>query len=203
MTTTMILHDTRLLGGMPHGYDFSFATNENTPLADAVGMVRACGQQRRIDSLHIFCHGGSFHADIGVGMSTAAAMTGFGLILCRENLTLRSVHRMHAWRGLIGQIVLFACHPAATAGRNEGTMGDGLRLCGELSLLTQADVIAARDIQLYSRIEDSFWSRYVVPAAPLDFGGWEGPVYRFTPNGPQGGEHYVPRPHTPNRAGLY
>lgn len=202
MTTTMILHDTRLLGATPHGYDFSFATNENTPLADAVGMVRACGQLRRIDSLHIFCHGGSFNADIGVGMSTAARMPGFGLLLGREGLTLRSVHRTHVWRGLIGQIVLFACHPAATAGGNEGTMGDGRRFCGELSLLTQAEVIGARDIQLYRRIEESFWRRHVFPAAPLDFGNWEGPVYRFTPNRPDG-ESYVPRPHAPTRAGVY
>jgi hypothetical protein len=200
--TAMIVHDRRLLGFTPRGYAFSFIVDRQTRLAEIIGMVRANGRTRRIDTLHIFCHGLAARADLGQQMSTSERHGGFGLELGNEGLTLETVARTHAWRGLVGQIVLFACHPAETSGGNAGTRGDGRRFCGELCLWTGAEVIGARDEQRYAHIEQDFWSTYVFDSTPLDFGAWEGPVYRFTPDRPEG-VVFTPRPHDPLRPLVY
>lgn len=201
MATTMLLHDRRLEGRTPRGYDFSSIVDQHTPLVKAISRVQACGLRRRIDSLHTFCHGLEGHYDLGLGISTLRSHGGFGLRLCREDLMLMNVGRTHVWRGLVRQIVLFACVAAETSGHNAGTRADGRRFCGELALWTGAEVIASSVRQQYTYIKENWWTR-LFGADPLDFGEWEGPVFRFTPDHPEGQPCRPPR-HDPQRPRVY
>jgi len=85
------------------------------------------------------------------------------------------------WKGLIRRIVIYACAPADTAPGNEGTRGDGQRLCGELALWSGAEVIAARDTQYYNTVDASYSGGRRIKDT-IDFGDWEGPVYSFSPD---------------------
>ncbi len=115
-------------------------------------------------------------------MSRNEMSLGFGLQLCREGLTLYNVSLTTAWSGRINRIVLFACGPANTRAGAEGTTGDGRRFCGELALWSGAEVIAAVQTQYYNTGR-SFWEwlRGANREGTIDFGRWEGAVYRFDP----------------------
>ncbi|MBP0462951.1 hypothetical protein J5Y09_03430 [Roseomonas sp. PWR1] len=192
--TSMILHDSRLEGRTPRGYDYTFVVDGGTPLREAIGMVHANATMRRLDVLHVFCHGIEIPADMARGLSTNVPHGGFGLVLCGENLDLRNVSLTHRWRGLVGQIVIFACATAAVGPGNRMTRGDGQRFCAELAAWTGAEVIAGRDVQRYTRGAETFWTRIgFAQTSPIDFGGWEGPVYRFRPGDTRGTE-FRPRP---------
>ena len=116
---------------------------------------------------------------------TSRVVGGFGLVLGTEGLSLLNVTRTTAWKGLIDRMVLFACAPADTGPGNKSTSGDGLRLCGELALWTGAEVIAARDTQYYNPSEIVHYRRGRTVKNTIDFGAWEGPVYRFDPHSGQ------------------
>jgi hypothetical protein len=92
---------------------------------------------------------------------------GFGLQLCREGLDLSNVHTTRALNGNVQNIVVFACSAAETY---PGSGGDGRTLCSRLAANTGAIVYGADRPQIY-RLHG------------LDFGRWEGNVYRFTPGG--------------------
>ncbi|HZO55361.1 MAG TPA: hypothetical protein VFB63_21825 [Bryobacteraceae bacterium] len=155
MGRTMILHDTRLEGRTPLNYNFVYLVNANRSISSIIsgvaGHARSCGVERG----------------------------GFGLQLGREGLSLGNVSQTTRWKGLIKTIVVFACATADTAPGNEGTRADGQRLCGELALWSGADVIAARDTQFYNERTASY-SRGRSVENTIDFGAWEGPVYRFS-----------------------
>ena len=70
-----------------------------------------------------------------------------------------------------------SCSPADTGSGNEGTRADGRRFCGYLAVTTGAKVVAARDTQHYNSVN---------MAIPIDFGGWEGPVFEFSDANPNG-----------------
>ena len=104
-------------------------------------------------------------------------MGGFGLQLCREGLSLSNAILAQTWnpgRPLIKRITIYACAPADTGPGNQDTPADGRRFMGELALWSGAEVIAARDTQTYTFGGSA--------NALIDFGTWEGPVYRFDPN---------------------
>ena len=69
---------------------------------------------------------------------------------------------------------MYACAAADTGPGNKDTPADGRRFMGELAGWSGAEVIAARDTQYYTYD--------VKKNIPIDFGMWEGPVYRFDPN---------------------
>lgn len=180
MGRTMILHDTRLEGRTPLNYNYVFLVNGNRAITSIVNGVashaRECGG---LDLLHIFCHGYEGDLNIGGRVCTGIERGGFGLHLGREGLTLVNVGLTSAWKKLVRTIVIYACAPADTAPGNEGTRGDGQRLCGEMALYTGADVIAARDTQYYNTGNATYRGGRVV-GDTIDFGAWEGPVYRFS-----------------------
>jgi hypothetical protein len=200
--TSMILHDRRLEGRTPNGYDFTFAVDGSIALAEAIGMVRSNALTRRLDVLHILCHGIEIPVDMSRRQSIGAPSGGWGLALCREGLDVRNVSLTHRWRGLIGQIAVFACATAAVGPGNRLSRGDGQRFCAEMATWTGAEVVAARDIQRYSWGVENFWTRIgVARTSNIDFGAWEGPVYRFRPGEPAGTE-FQPRPFVPGRPGV-
>lgn len=174
---SMIIHDSRLKGKTPTRYNYVLQISKITPLHHIIGRVEHYGRMRKLSPLHILCHG--YEGDEGIEdpvnqESVPDPHGGYGLMLGRDSLDLSNVTQTSAWKGLVGEIVVFACAPADTAAKNVGTVNDGRRFMGELALWTHARVIAARDTQYYD------------PSGVIDFGVWEGPVYEFSPADPGG-----------------
>ncbi len=174
---SMIVHDRRLKGKPPAGYNYVLQVNEHTSIQHIIQTVAHYGKMKKLSPLHILCHGFEADWNLRQRICTPANHGGFGLLLGTENLTLYNVNKLTAWRGLIDVIVLFACAPADTGPGNAGTRGDGRRLLGEMALWTDARVIGARDTQFYN---DATGKK------TIDFGAWEGPVYEFSPGQPYG-----------------
>ncbi|MBS7809791.1 hypothetical protein [Roseococcus pinisoli] len=172
----MVIHDRRLTGSTPAYYNYVMQVNARTDIRHIVEVTaRRARQSHRLNRLHILCHGFESNWDLGGQLCMPAAHGGFGLQLGREGLNLFNYGLVSAWKGLVDEIVVFACAPADTYRGNAGTWGDGKRFCGYLALTSAARVIAARDTQYY-----------VHGDGPLDFEDWEGPVYEFSEASPEG-----------------
>lgn len=185
MTRSMIVHDMRLAGATPLNYNAVLEVNVSTNIDYVVSRVAYFGRIQTLTGLHIFCHGYEADWNLSAKMCMPTAHGGFGLQLAKQGLTLFNVSKTAAWKGLVKQIVLFACAPADTGAGNAGTYGDGKRFCGELALWSNAEVIAARDTQYYNRATAKYSGGRSV-ANTIDFGAWEGPVLKFTPENPDG-----------------
>ncbi|WP_424810952.1 hypothetical protein [Roseococcus sp. YIM B11640] len=173
---SMVIHDRRLSGQTPAYYNFVMQVNDKTSIHHIVEVVaRRARQVRKLDRLHILCHGYEGHSDLGSGMTIPTAHGGFGLQLGREGLNLFNYGLTSRWKGLVDEIVVFACAPAETYQGNIGTRADGRRFCGYLALTTGARVIAGQDTQYYNDT-----------SGPIDFGAWEGPVFEFSDTNPEG-----------------
>jgi hypothetical protein len=182
---TVIVHDRRLLGATPLNYNYVKTVGPGVSIASVIGSVAHYGASKPLDILHILCHGYESHVNLADQSSVPGAVGGFGLQLCAEGLTLYNATLTARWRGRVNRIVVFACAPADTGRGNEGTRGDGRRLCGELALWSGAEVIAARDTQYYNTVPAHYGGSRTV-GNTIDFGAWEGPVYSFTPDVPGG-----------------
>jgi len=182
---TMIVHDRRLGGATPLNYNYVKVVGPGVSIASVIGSVAHYGASKPLDALHILCHGYESHVNLADQSSVPDAVGGFGLQLCTEGLTLYNATLTARWRGRVNRIVVFACAPADTGRGNEGTGGDGRRLCGELALWSNAEVIAARDTQYYDTVPARYPGNRTV-GNTIDFGAWEGPVYSFTPDVPGG-----------------
>ncbi|WP_421990860.1 hypothetical protein [Roseococcus sp.] len=186
---SMVIHDRRLSGETPAFYNFVMQVNIRTHIRHITEVVaRRARQVRKLNRLHILCHGYENNWDLRGQMSLPAAHGGFGLQLGAEGLNLFNYGLTSAWKGLVDEIVLFACAPAETYHANAGTWGDGKRFCGYLALTSGARVIAARDTQYYN--DDS---------GPIDFHDWEGPVYQFSDASPEGAIINNPSPYRVQR----
>ena len=173
----MIVHDKRLNGLPPRFVQNIYEVDENVPIGQCINWV---GQHARnvggLGELLIMCHGFEADWDLAHQQCTGRPVGGFGLQLCKEGLCISNVILSTTWKSqgkpLIRRITVYACAPADTGPGNEGTIGDGRRLMGELALWSGAEVIGARDTQYYTTGADG----------TIDFGDWEGPVYRFDPD---------------------
>ena len=186
MPSSMLVHDTRLEGTAPAVAPNTFRVNATTPIADAFGWISTYARRNGgLTDLLIMCHGlaGGVH-DTRVGLSTTTL--GFGLQLCRENLTFANVASTSVLNNLVQVITLYACGPARTRAGFEFTVADGRRFCMELAAYTNAEVVAAVETQWYHRRPpESFFRRLlsIGPQDTIDFGAWEGQVNRFSPDG--------------------
>jgi hypothetical protein len=172
----MIVHDSRLLGNAPPIAPNIYTVNATVAIEHCVSWIGVYARsQGGLDELLVMCHGFEATWDLRRQMSTSQQRGGFGLQLCKEGLSLYNVGLVVNWKGAIRRITVYACAPADTGAGNEGTAGDGQRFMGEMALISGAEVIAARDTQTYT----------YGAASPINFGGWEGPVFRFDPNSGQ------------------
>jgi hypothetical protein len=174
MPKRMLIHDRRLEGNPPSIAQNTYQVDLTTSTQHIIDWVQTYSQgQNGLDQLFVMCHG-------------FTDGTGFdGLQLGAQNLTIRNVIMTSAWKPrqpLIRSIYLYACGPA-TGSMLGNPATDGQRFCGELALWTGADVYAADAIQWYSRVR-SGWQRLfgTNERGTIDFGAWEGQVYRFSPD---------------------
>jgi hypothetical protein len=186
MSGTMLVHDTRLEGVSPSQLaPNTFRVNDTNLIRNAMNWVAHYARsQGGLSRLLIMCHG--FESAVSSSrLQATVPAEGFGLCLCLEGLTLRNVSEAHVLNGLIEEITLYACGPANTHQDAVNTAGDGRRFCGELAAHTNAYVIASDTTQVYSRSQTCNFFGLYCREEPLDFGEWEGQVYRFSPDGSQ------------------
>jgi hypothetical protein len=186
MTSTMLVHDTRLAGTAPAMANNTYLVNASTPVDHALGWMseyaRASGGLSR---LMIMCHGiASGVHDSLQGVSTSDL--GFGLAFCKEGLNLQNVSKARVLGGRVQQMIVYACGPARTRAGFQNTSADGRRFCSELAGYSGATVYAATDTQYYTMNRSPSFFRSLFGIGPqdyIDFGEWEGTVLRFTPDG--------------------
>ena len=185
MLKRMLVHDQRLEGNPPSIAQNTYQVDQTTSTRHIVDWVQTYSQgQNGLDQLIVMCHG------------YASGMGFEGLQLGEQNLTISNVVLTNAWktaRPLVRNIYLYACGPAT-----ESLLGnpatDGRRFCGELALWSGAYVYAADAIQWYSRVRTG-WQRLfgTNEGGTIDFGRWEGQVYRFSPNDGSAARVALPR----------
>jgi hypothetical protein len=170
----LVLHDRRLQGSAPAGprittlqLDASRSVFAAFPLI--ITLAQLDGQQ----ALYILCHGYAGASSRGL---VCGDMGGMGLQLGREDLLHSNVSRWAAIRGSVSHVVVYSCGAADTQFENRGTAADGRYLMGALALHTRAPVYAADRIQWYTTGRGGL-------NGTINFGNWEGTLFRFDPNG--------------------
>jgi hypothetical protein len=165
MAINMLIHDTRLAGYTPSLADNQWGIDGTYPIEQVVGwtatVARGAGGLKK---LIVMAHG---YESGGHG--------GFGIQLGKEGLTLATVDRFSALKGLVKSIILYSCAVAETAPGRRMTDGDGGLLIARLAARTQAYVVASSALQYYYAGTSGI--------SPIDFGTWEGDVYLFGPSG--------------------
>ena len=172
---TYVLHDTRLKGSPLINRGMVFTLNTNRSLRATLQRLRGMatsGGSGRIGELQVMCHGlaGGVHDSL-TRESTSAL--GFGLQLGQEGLNLSNLSMTGIIADVFPIILLYACGPAHTRAGFSMTVADGRRFCQELAGFTNSEVIAASQTQYYRHGK----------GVPINFGDWEGQVYRFSPDG--------------------
>jgi len=174
MPSSMTWIDSRLGGAAPSIAPNTYTVNATTQIRHALGWVSTYARRSGgLTCLNVMCHGiaGGVHDQIE---QVCAMDLGFGLQLCAENLTRSNVNLAGVLRNLVCEIFIYACGAARTRRSSAGTVADGRRFCSELAAITNAAVIAADTFQVFTTSGS---------ASRIDFGDWEGNVYRFMPDG--------------------
>ena len=185
MPSSMLVHDSRLAGRPPNIAPNSYEVNEKVSIDHAIGWISTYARMSgRLTNLFVMCHGYEAGVEDPFQRVSTYAL-GYGLQLCTEGLTNVNIAKTSALRGLVDTITLFSCGPANTRPGWDGYVGDGRRFCGEMALYSGAEVIAASQTQYYL-MDQSLFDRLLRRPGVIDFGEWEGPVYRFGPDGSSG-----------------
>jgi hypothetical protein len=119
------------------------------------------------------CHG--YEAVVSDAEAKQSVMAGgYGLQFTGDNVTSANVSNLRILRGSVRNIVVFACAAADVGPRARNTAVDGALLCSEMAAHSGATVYASSATQWYTRS---------VARDVINFGFWEGNVYRFDPTG--------------------
>lgn len=179
MGERMTIHDRRLLGNPPAIAQNTFHVDGTWELSNAFVWVGNYARSKSgLEILYIMCHG-LYGWEENQQLQASTAVGGYGLQLCKQGLTLSTISVVATnIRRHIDNIVIYACGTASGQSNNWGTgrAGDGQHFCKQLARQTSAMVYAADRKQIYTYYPGS-------ATLPLDFGRWEGTVYRFDPNG--------------------
>ena len=174
--TSVILHDERLSGNTPDWSDtVGFTVDEDDPIDRVLGWVNAThGMLRRyddraiIEDLAIMCHG---------YVNGKNQKGGHGLQLGKDGVYLSNIDKWSAIKSKVKCIIVYACKAAAVDPTVPANQGDGRALCSKMAAVTGASIIACVWRQWYDRsIKPWRWRE-------IDFGGFEGPVFVFRPDG--------------------
>lgn len=170
MNKNIVLHDQRLSGRIQASASTTtLEFTANTSLKPALAIIAAMGRLDGIQGLYIACHG---YAGVDTRGRLCVDAGGMGLQLGKEGLVHSNAAQWTAIRGAVSNIVVYACAAADTQRNNRGTTADGRYLMGALAIHTQATVYAADRIQ---------W--YTTKSGVIDFGKWEGTLWKFDPEG--------------------
>jgi hypothetical protein len=181
MPKNMLIHDVGLQGRTPTDMaQNNWDVPAGTTTAHVMGWAAAYAtSQHGLDNLFIMCHG--YEGGVHDGRTLQSTFDlGFGLALGAPGLTFDNVRLASGLNGKVSTITLFACGPAHTRTGFENTTADGMRFCGEFALIAGAEVIAAVETQYYYHTP-TWWDRLRGRDGAIDFGAWEGPVFRFSP----------------------
>jgi hypothetical protein len=180
MDQRMTIHDRRLKGGIaPPIAQNTFAVDDKWTLRNAFLWVHNYAKAKGgLQMLNIMCHG-FYGWEDNAQLQACIAVGGYGLQLCKEGLTLHTIDTVASLiKGQIKEITIYACGTASTQSNNRGSAGDGKYFCKQLAAKTKAVVYGADREQVYN-----YWKGH--PEKPIDFGDWEGNVFRFWPDGRQ------------------
>jgi hypothetical protein len=172
MMPTVILHDQRLDGVVEAALGTVVRVDGSTPLAQAFESVKAAATASGTE-LAIACHGFMTHTYNQA--SNVDLRGGEGLQLCRETLQVGNVAQVSALKGYFTKIWLMACGPAGTF------VHSSRPFCREFAAYADTVVIASDTAQLY--FPGTHDAAGQVSRRVLRFGGWEGNVFEFLPNG--------------------
>ncbi len=180
----LIIRDVRLAGGKPVGKEV-LEVDPNTPIDWPVAWARQRSDAYGGDVyLKILAHGwepqlpGSATRAYRSGIVTQTPMYsqgGGGIMFCKEDIRLATLHHFAPLRGKLQGIDLLACGAAYITPGLEGRDGDGNLLCYRLAQVTGTYVRASTATQYYN---DG-----LRPGAPINFGPWEGTVITYGPSG--------------------
>ncbi len=188
MPKRMLVHDARLNGASPSIAQNQYEVGAGDPTDHIIGWIGYYARsQGGIDELIVMCHGYAVLADNVAQMTRPDAIGGAGLQLGRDGLTLRNVGLTRNWRkpdgsAAIQKVYLYACGASAPSMYND-PFYDGRRFCGEMALHSGAEVYAADVLQWYT----------TGSTGVIDFGNWEGRVYKYSPDDGQPTQVKLPR----------
>lgn len=164
--TNVLVYDLRLEGSVPQGNFIPVEVGKWLRLSELVSRLNILSEQfGKIESLQIMAHG---IEEDGEG--------GFGIELCKDNLTQDTVHQLRPLQGKVDKIVLLSCAAAQVASNRRGSDGDGELLCKRIAMTTRSWVKASTYEQEYK-----VWSWE--KSWGTDFGNWEGDCWWFSPHG--------------------
>jgi hypothetical protein len=163
MGKSIILHDRRLKGSAPIARGVTtIRLDRSTPLGSAFSAIKTLKRLDGVQNLYVLCHG---YAGQDARAEICADMGGEGVLHT-------NVARWSAIRGDVGTIVVHSCGAADTQPENVGTNADGKYLMGALAIHTNATVYAGDRIQWYAG-----------STGTINFGNWEGTLWKFEPSG--------------------
>jgi hypothetical protein len=149
--------------------------NEKIRLATAFAKAKNCATAST-DELVIACHGYMApYVKQGKWVPKIAWRGGYGLEFCQESLTLNNISKVSALNGYFKTIWLMACAPAGKGSKNSPLF------CRQFAKNANAYVIASDKTQLYQPGYSDNARKMSIMV--LQFGKWEGNVYKFWPNG--------------------
>jgi hypothetical protein len=182
----MLVHDMGLAGRSPSGMaENTFDVPAGMTTEHVMGWIATYARsQGKLDNLFIMCHGYEGGVEDGRTRESTYAL-GDGLALGSPGLTFNNVQLCARLNGNVSSITLFACGPANTRDGFQNTRLDGMRFCGEMALISGAEVIAAVETQYYYHTP-TWWDSVLGRTGEIDFGNWEGPLFRFSPQNGQG-----------------
>lgn len=190
MPVNVVAHDTRLEGRTPLSTSgtITFEVSDSTPLSDFFDrVVQISDSNSGVRTLYIMAHG--VHV---VSEDTTAIQ------FCQEYISYRNVHLFDQLREKVERIVLFVCHASETS---MTTRGDGDEMCRQMAMLTEAEVVAAREVQSYTRIEQC--TLFSCEEAAIEFGEWEGTVVVYDRTGNIIAEYSNPSAWRDDEGGLH
>ncbi len=138
------------------------------PMSVGFSFIQA---KKDVECLFLACHG---KESFGYNEASNAKMRGgFGLTIGSEDITHENVAQWAAIKGICKNIIVYSCAAADTAPGQAGKWGDGKYLIGALAIHTECTVYAADEIQFYDLRRGAY----------IDFGDWEGQLWRFKSDG--------------------
>jgi hypothetical protein len=166
-------------------YDEVLRVNDSVSLGMMVRWVLEKSDHYKNDvCVKIYCHGIDKAEVLDKKTGKYESITsqgGFGLALCKEQLTLNTMDVMSFWKGKVKEIDIYGCGAAYITPGREGKAGDGNLFCYKLAQVTGAYVRASTSALHYPGGTELGFEGTVLTYAPsgavVDVTGYGSHVY--------------------------